>query len=148
MVTIGDTVAQRVIEKKKKQDYKRTARFAVFNFFVVGPAFRTWYYTLERLIRRTNKWAPLKRVLIDQTMFAPFFIAVSILILELMKGNNRTIALYNLRQIYPDILANNYKIWPFAQLINFYLVPSNKRFITYSLIFLIFFINIECISLA
>ena len=41
---------------------------------VIGPVLRSWYLTLERIVPGTAKTAGFKKMLLDQSLFAPVMI--------------------------------------------------------------------------
>lgn len=65
-MSLGDYVAQKMIEKKEDFDVKRNARFAALGMIFVSPVLRVWFHFLDQRIGSVGKFAPLKKVIIDQ----------------------------------------------------------------------------------
>lgn len=127
LMSMGDVLAQVYIEDKKKDyDIIRTARFFFFGTIYVGPALRTWYLTMERIIGVSRNTALLK-VAADQGCFAPVFLSTFIAGMEFLRGGKLTEIKNKIKQDFVPVLITNYKIWPAVQICNFYLVPFHLR---------------------
>lgn len=75
----GDVIAQKYVEKRKTIDIERLAKFSSIGFFIGGPGLRWWYGVLDKLIKGPNKSIlVLKKVGLDQFVFAPLFLVSSI----------------------------------------------------------------------
>ncbi|VDM63627.1 unnamed protein product, partial [Angiostrongylus costaricensis] len=84
---------------------------------------------LER-VKGSQKIVPLKRLAIDQVcFFAPPFHATILIVLRMLEGVGVNESCERMRNDWWTIYANNLKIWPAVQLINFYLIPLNMRVI-------------------
>lgn len=71
----GDVIAQKYVEKKKKIDIERLAKFSSIGFFIGGPGLRLWYGVLDKVVKGSNKSIlVLKKVGLDQFVFAPLFL--------------------------------------------------------------------------
>lgn len=149
----GDVIAQTFIEKKDLSNYAwiRTAQFAGIGFFICvsytnqqflfvtslyqlniynfkGPGLRFWYGSLNNIYKTGSKTTiTLKKVAIDQMIFAPIFLAALLTVIGTLQGNPPGKVITKLQKEYPDILASNYKVWPIVQLINFYVIPLNYQ---------------------
>jgi len=55
---------------------KRAAIFAALGGLLVGPALHAWYGTLGRLVTATGAAGSVQKLLLDQFLFAPAFIAL------------------------------------------------------------------------
>lgn len=125
----GDLIAQSIVEKKPFENinWLRTAQFASVGLFVGGPGLRTWYGILNKYVGSQGPAATLKKVALDQFIFAPVFISVLLVTINGMQGQSMDENINNLKRDYPDVLVNNYKLWPWVQLANFYIVPLNYQ---------------------
>ncbi|XP_018579729.1 protein Mpv17 [Anoplophora glabripennis] len=123
LMASGDVIAQKIIEKRCELNSLRTAQFFALGTVVVGPAVTVWYKLLSRLITDRGKSAALKKMALDQLIFAPTFLAVFIALLNSMQGKDLDFIKKELSCKYKDILISNYKLWPTVQLVNFYMVP-------------------------
>ncbi|KAG7205823.1 hypothetical protein KM043_007764 [Ampulex compressa] len=129
LMAIGDQIAQNVVERRRFEnlDFKRTAQFASIGFFISGPATRTWYGILDKYIGSKGGIVVMKKVLCDQLLFAPSFVAVLLVSIGTLQGNDLKHLRVKLENEYPEILWNNYKLWPMVQLVNFYFVPLHYQ---------------------
>ncbi|XP_034232291.1 protein Mpv17-like [Thrips palmi] len=129
LMATGDVVAQTVIDKRKliELDLGRVARFGAIGTCLVGPSLFTWYGFMERRIGAAGTQALLKKVCADQLLFAPSFIVILLSTIGFSQGLNAKQVQDQLVSTYPDVLINNYKLWPAVQLFNFYLTPFQYR---------------------
>lgn len=88
---------------------------------------RTWYGILNKYVGSRGTTVVLKKVALDQFIFAPIFIGVLLSTIGAMQGQSIEEIKNNLKRDYPDVIVNNYKVWPWVQLANFYLVPLNYQ---------------------
>uniref|UniRef100_A0A914CYS6 Mitochondrial inner membrane protein Mpv17 n=1 Tax=Acrobeloides nanus TaxID=290746 RepID=A0A914CYS6_9BILA len=126
----GDALCQIVVEKRSldKYDVPRTIRFMVLPTFFMAPVLNRWYRVLQR-IGGPPKLVPLKQVLIDQTLFAPWFTATVITSLRLLEGFSLEESWEKMRQDYWSIYKRAIFYWPCVQLFNFYLMPVHFQVI-------------------
>lgn len=114
----------------------------MIGLFFVGPLSHGWYLMLEKLGHRQIRSFPLavsprlpfashipavKKMLIDQTLGATTFTALFFTMTGFLKGQNISEVQQKLRQEYWNTLVLNWTIWPAAMLINFGLIPLDKR---------------------
>ncbi|GFR81184.1 protein Mpv17 [Elysia marginata] len=128
IMSAGDCVSQLAIERKTRRqyDFVRTGRFAVAGLFVFGPVMRGWYLTLDKLYNGT-RLAAIKMMATDQLIMAPTFVGLFISLMAVMRQESLDSIKGKLKRDYSVVLLNNYKIWPMAQLINFYFLPLQHR---------------------
>ena len=94
---------------------------------IIGPVLRTWYLTLDRIVPGTAKTAGFKKMLLDQSLFAPVMICFFFGLTETLAGKRPQDIKQMLQERYIDALITNYKIWPLAQTLNFTFVPIQHR---------------------
>ena len=127
LVAIGDVVTQQCVEKKGiTHNFTRTARMGVVGL-IIGPVFRTWYLTLDRLVPGAAKTAGFKKMLLDQALFAPCMICFFFGVTETLAGKKPSEIKEMLQERYLETMVTNYKIWPLAQTINFTFVPIQHQ---------------------
>ncbi|KAK6057111.1 Mpv17 / PMP22 family protein [Cooperia oncophora] len=126
----GDVCCQLVLERRtsKTYDVYRTGRFFVLGSFFITPALNRWFKVLEK-INGNPKLDPLKRMLVDQFAFAPFFNAVILFNLRILEGYGIEKSWSKMKEDWWTIYSTSLKIWPAVQLANFYLIPLNMRVI-------------------
>ncbi|XP_071857814.1 mitochondrial inner membrane protein MPV17 [Bombus fervidus] len=129
LMALGDQIAQNLVERRKIKDldFIRTAQFGCIGLFLTGPVTRTWYGILDKYIGSKGGIVVLKKVSCDQLFFAPVFLIVLLSTIGILQGNDLEQLKEKLYNEYPDILKNNYKIWPMVQLFNFYFVPLHHQ---------------------
>ncbi|KAI1467655.1 Mpv17/PMP22 family protein [Daldinia caldariorum] len=106
-------------------DFERLTRFMAYGF-VMAPLQYKWFSFLSRAfpITKTSAFAPaMKRVILDQLIFAPFGIACFFTTMTLAEGGGRREVAQKLRDMYIPTLKANYMVWPAVQVINFRLMP-------------------------
>ncbi|KAG8159977.1 hypothetical protein KVR01_010614 [Diaporthe batatas] len=123
----GDVIAQQAVDKKglDKHDLARTGRMVLYGGAVFGPAATTWYKFLAKNVNlKSPNGTILARVALDQGVFAPVFIGVFLSSMATMEGNS---VKEKLDKNYKTALTSNYMLWPFAQAVNFKVVPLEHR---------------------
>ncbi|CAH3181360.1 unnamed protein product [Porites lobata] len=127
LVAAGDLITQQFAEQRgTNHDFRRTARMGVVGL-VIGPVLRSWYLTLERIVPGTAKTAGFKKMLLDQSLFAPVMICFFFSVSETLAGKRPHEIKEMLQERYVQTLITNYKIWPLAQTLNFTFVPIQHR---------------------
>ncbi|XP_066159122.1 protein Mpv17 [Euwallacea fornicatus] len=126
----GDIIAQTIIEGRTLKTYqpKRSIKFTLLGTIFVGPTLTVWYRLLARRFgNEMSTSTTLKKVLSDQLLFAPSFIAVFLTTVNLVNGVSIAQIKKDLPTNYPDIVVANWKLWPAVQLVNFYFVPLTHQ---------------------
>lgn len=125
---IGDIVSQQFVERRGyRHDIKRTVGMASIGIFVVGPAMRYWYILLDRTIRGSRPFDAMKKVLLDQTIFAPSIIATFFCTTGVLFGKSPAEIKLKFKNQYLRTLLTNYYVWPAIQIVNFNFVPLQHR---------------------
>lgn len=125
LMGLGDVIAQTFIDGKQLTQINpmRTLQYSVVGL-VVGPTVGKWYRILEGIY---GKEAVVKKVLTDQLIFSPVFIAILVTSLNLLQGLSWDEAVTKVQNSYFDILLTGYQIWPAVQVVNFYFIPIQYR---------------------
>lgn len=125
----GDVLSQVFVEKKSVNEYKwqHTARFFALGVFMITPALTTWYGILHRKIGSGKGLTAIKKVALDQGLFAPSFLGVFLTVLGLVQGNTFEHIREDLKKNYRDILLANWSVWPAVQIVNFNFVPLHHQ---------------------
>jgi len=135
----GDVLAQVLVERKSwdKFEMKRVGTFFILGACVVTPCVRSWYLTLEKIVKLQGSKGALAKVALDQSLFAPAFIVVFITAASTLNGLTTQEIASNIKRDYTDILLTNWQIWPATQLANFYFVPFQHRILVVNLVALV-----------
>jgi hypothetical protein len=107
-------------------DWRRTLNFAILNTLLVPPVMHWWYGLLSTKIVGTSFVAAIKRVILDQSIFAPLFVAIFFTANLLIDGKIDQLDMKLQNDWFPTLMAN-YSVWIPAQLINFKAVPPPLR---------------------
>ncbi|RDW75028.1 hypothetical protein BP6252_06170 [Coleophoma cylindrospora] len=106
-------------------DFERTTRFMAYGF-MMAPVQLKWFQFLTRAfpITKMSAFGPsMKRMAMDQLVFAPVGIAVFFTAMSLAEGASRRQITHKLRDMYLPTLKANYMVWPLVQVINFRVMP-------------------------
>ena len=126
---VGDVVAQHFVENVSwdKHDIWRTIRLTSAGLLIIGPTFHVWYdmFLSKVFLQRTMKVA-LKKVVLDQGLFAPAFLVVFYCSLGLLELSPVKKTVARLKTEFVPNMAVNYSIWPAIQIVNFYFIQQPK----------------------
>ena len=90
----------------------RTARFSVIGMVYVAPMlYFNYCIMLPRLVPEAAKLATLKKVAIDQTVFASLMTSGFFVIINLMEGNSLRKAAVDIQQKLWTTMLVNWQIW-------------------------------------
>ncbi|MCJ1413327.1 hypothetical protein MMC19_007432 [Ptychographa xylographoides] len=106
-------------------DFERLTRFMGYGF-MMSPVQYHWFGFLNRSfpITKTAMFVPaMKRVALDQLMFAPVGLACFFTFMTLAEGGGRRAVTRKFQDVYLPALKANFMLWPGVQLINFRLMP-------------------------
>ncbi|KAI9683175.1 MAG: hypothetical protein M1829_005966 [Trizodia sp. TS-e1964] len=106
-------------------DFERTARFAAYGLLVATAQYK-WITFLNVAFPKTltSTFIPaLKRVALDQLVFAPASLAWFFTFMTLAEGGGKRAIFQKFEDVYLPALRANFMVWPAVQLINFRLVP-------------------------
>ncbi|XP_071941219.1 mitochondrial inner membrane protein Mpv17-like [Antedon mediterranea] len=129
---ISDIISQQLIEKKglKSHDFIRTLRQTAVGFIITGPLIYKYYKTLEKFVGGHVMVQPIKKMIIDQTLFAPSYICMYFAVIGYTSGMDTTQVKEKLQKDFKSTMIMNWKVWPFVQICNFYFIPLQHRAIT------------------
>ncbi|XP_038202646.1 peroxisomal membrane protein 2 isoform X3 [Arvicola amphibius] len=86
---LGNLLAQMIEKKQKKDsqslDVKGLLRYLVYGFFVTGPLSHYFYLFMDYWIPPEVPLAIVKRLLLDRLLFAPAFLLLFFLIINLLE---------------------------------------------------------------
>ncbi|XP_053606234.1 mpv17-like protein 2 [Plodia interpunctella] len=109
-----------------KYDYKRTMHMGCSGA-AVGVLCHNWYKVLDRFIQGKTVSMVFKKLVLDQLVFSPVMICTFFGSLALFEEN----PVENFRDEVTDKFLTLYRaewmVWPPAQIINFYYLPTRYR---------------------
>ncbi|XP_017059797.1 mpv17-like protein 2 [Drosophila ficusphila] len=126
---VGDTMEQsyeRFIGELPEWNRIRTLRMGISGF-TVGVVCHYWYQYLDYLFpKRTFKVVVIK-ILLDQFICSPLYIAVFFLTMALLEDNSWEELQQEIREKALILYAAEWTVWPLAQFINFLLIKPQYR---------------------
>ncbi|KAF2484344.1 hypothetical protein BDY17DRAFT_295469 [Neohortaea acidophila] len=106
-------------------DFERLIRFMGYGFLWT-PAQHRWYGFLDHTFSGRGGSATastLKRVALDQFLFAPVGLAAFFSFITIAEGGGKRALAQKFQEVYIPALKANYIVWPAVQLFNFGVVP-------------------------
>ncbi|XP_018604469.1 peroxisomal membrane protein 2 isoform X1 [Scleropages formosus] len=144
---LGNLLSQ-VLEKRAKAkrgcqakdiDTFGIARFAVYGVCVTGPISHYFYQLLELLVPSSAPCCMVKRLLLDRLVFAPAFLLLFFVVMNILEGNKWPALQAKLRVSYWPALIMNWKVWTPFQFININFVPVQFRVLFANLVALFWY---------
>uniref|UniRef100_A0A1I8HJK6 Mitochondrial inner membrane protein Mpv17 n=1 Tax=Macrostomum lignano TaxID=282301 RepID=A0A1I8HJK6_9PLAT len=131
----GDLLAQSVEASQQAAkakgtegvNWRRTARLFTLGCCLYGPWLNQWYKFLATRFQG-QRLALVKMVSADQLVMAPCVIGSYLTVVTYLNTADATKVSQQLR-LFPEVLLNNYKVWPAVQTVNFLFVPVHLRLI-------------------
>ncbi|XP_038202648.1 peroxisomal membrane protein 2 isoform X4 [Arvicola amphibius] len=124
---LGNLLAQMIEKKQKKDsqslDVKGLLRYLVYGFFVTGPLSHYFYLFMDYWIPPEVPLAIVKRLLLDRLLFAPAFLLLFFLIINLLEGKDAA----KMRSGFWPALQMNWRMWTPLQFININYVPQQRQ---------------------
>ncbi|EGE80733.1 hypothetical protein RJ035_006604 [Blastomyces gilchristii] len=106
-------------------DFERLTRFMAYGFFMAPIQFQ-WFGFLARSfpITKTHATVPaLKRVAMDQLIFAPIGLVCFFTFMTVAEGGDRRAIVRKFQDVYTPTLKANFMLWPAVQILNFRVMP-------------------------
>ena len=128
IVGVGDIGCQLVLgEDDAKFDWKRFFTFTFLGGALVGPTLHFWYGFLNKIIPGVGTASALKRLAVDQTVFAASFIPIFMTSAMILEGNKlKDIPPAIKREWFPALLAN-WGLWIPGNFVNFRFVAPRLQ---------------------
>ena len=93
----------------------------------IGPCRHFWYQFLDRILPGRTLRIVGKKVLLDQVVFSPVNIGLFLVILGWLEGEQVKTVVKELQEKGGQLLKAEWIIWPPAQLVNFFFLPTKYR---------------------
>ncbi|KMP09685.1 Mvp17/PMP22 family protein [Coccidioides immitis RMSCC 3703] len=106
-------------------DFERLTRFMAYGFFMAPIQFQ-WFGFLSRAFPITKRHATLpalKRVAMDQLIFAPIGLVCFFTFMTIAEGGGRRAVARKFQDVYIPTLKANFMLWPLVQILNFRIMP-------------------------
>ncbi|XP_076882235.1 protein sym-1-like [Bidens hawaiensis] len=133
---VGDLICQILIDQVSSLDIKRVSLFTFLGMALVGPSLHFWYLYLSKLVTTTGASGAFIRLIIDQFIFAPAFIAVFLSTLITLEGRPSQV-LPKLQQEWVSSVIANWQLWIPFQFLNFLFVPQQFQVLAANFIALV-----------
>jgi len=106
-------------------DFERLTRFMAYGFLMAPIQFQ-WFGALSRwfpITKASGTVPALKRVAMDQLIFAPIGLSVFFTFMTVAEGGGRRAVIKKFQDVYVPALRANYLLWPAVQIMNFRVIP-------------------------
>ncbi|XP_069870238.1 peroxisomal membrane protein 2 [Dipodomys merriami] len=129
---LGNLLAQMIEKKQRKENSQNLdvcgpLRYAVYGFFVTGPLSHYFYLFMEHWIPPEVPLATVKRLLLDRLLFAPAFLLLFFLFMNLLEGKGADAFAARMKSGFWPALRMNWRVWTPVQFININYVPLQFR---------------------
>lgn len=127
--SLGDIIEQQYeiyIGEQEKIDPKRTMHMA-FSGAAVGVLCHYWYKILDRFIIGKTVDMVAKKLLLDQFIFSPIMIITFFGSVAMFEENPYENFKEEVRDKFITLYRAEWMVWPPAQIINFYFLPTKYR---------------------
>lgn len=131
--SIGDLTAQTMTDGYPK-DFYRTTRFMFYGSLIFAPLAHRFYGTLGRVFPLNTVSHVVKKLSIDQLIWAPFITSVLFTSISLMEGKTLIHAREKINDRLWDTLLVNWAVWPAVQVVNLSLIPVSYRLLIINLV--------------
>ncbi|XP_035698567.1 mpv17-like protein 2 [Branchiostoma floridae] len=132
LLATGDIIQQTIelagANNGQKRDWRRTGRMCVIGT-MMGPFNHFWYKMLDFYLPGTTFYTITRKILCDQIVAAPFFASFFLIGMGSLEGESIETSIADLKKKFWAIYLADWTVWPPAQAINFYFVPSHLRVI-------------------
>lgn len=126
---IGDLMEQTYevyTKDMEKYVYKRTIHMG-FSGAAVGVLCHHWYKVLDKFIIGKTTDMVIKKLILDQLVFSPIMIVTFFGSLALLEDNPVDNFKEEVAQKFLTLYKAEWMVWPPAQIINFYFLPTRFR---------------------
>lgn len=149
LMAVGNVAAQGIVIAKGKQkniSIRKLMSFIVFGVFISGPLGHAW---LKFLNGRKNKLKGQKLILykiaLDRLAFGPCFNLLQMVFVYKASGQEWPKVWQSLKATFWSAQVLNWKMWPFAQFVNFNFVPPDLQLLYMNLIALVWTVALSSI---
>ncbi|KAI3804077.1 hypothetical protein L1987_32247 [Smallanthus sonchifolius] len=126
--SLGDWIAQ-CYEGKPLFEFDRTRLFrsGLVGFTLHGSLSHYYYQLCEALIPFQDWWVVPAKVAFDQTVWSAVWNSIYFVVLGLLRFESPANIFSELKTTFLPLLTAGWKLWPFAHLITYGLIPVEQR---------------------
>ncbi|XP_035548423.1 mpv17-like protein isoform X2 [Juglans regia] len=126
--SLGDWIAQ-CYEGKPLFEFDRTRMFrsGLVGFTLHGSLSHYYYQFCEALFPFEDWWVVPAKVAFDQTVWAAVWNSIYFVVLGFLRFESPTNIFSELKTTFWPLLTAGWKLWPFAHLITYGLIPLEQR---------------------
>ncbi|GAQ82674.1 hypothetical protein KFL_001190170 [Klebsormidium nitens] len=145
--TLGDWSAQTCEGKPFLEfDRPRMIRSGLVGFCLHGSLSHFYYQAFEAVFPFTAWWAVIIKVGIDQTIWSGIWNSIYYATLGALRAESPTTIWRELRGTFVPMLTAGWKLWPFAHLITYGVVPVEHRLLWVDMVELVWVTMLSMIS--
>ncbi|CAG08513.1 unnamed protein product, partial [Tetraodon nigroviridis] len=131
LTALGNLLSQSLEARKKASNDAicgpAVARYAAYGLFITGPVSHCFYQLMEALIPATDPHCIIKRLLLDRLFFAPGFLLIFYLVMNVLELKGWKELEAKLKGSFWTALKMNWKVWTPFQFVNINFVPVQFR---------------------
>lgn len=126
--SLGDWIAQ-CYEGKPLFDFDRARMFrsGLVGFTLHGSLSHYYYYFCEALFPFQDWWVVPVKVLFDQTVWAAIWNSIYYVVLGFLRFESPVNIFSELKATFWPMLTAGWKLWPFAHLVTYGVIPVEQR---------------------
>ncbi|KAJ9568122.1 hypothetical protein OSB04_004088 [Centaurea solstitialis] len=145
--SIGDWIAQ-CCEGKPLLEFDRTRMFrsGLVGFSLHGSLSHYYYYFCEELFPFQDWWVVPVKVAFDQTAWAAVWNSIYYVVVGLLRFESPVTIFSELKTTFWPMLTAGWKLWPFAHIITYGVVPLEQRLLWVDCVELIWVTILSTIS--
>ncbi|XP_047967810.1 protein SYM1-like isoform X1 [Salvia hispanica] len=126
--SVGDWIAQ-CYEGKPLFEFDRTRMFrsGLVGFTLHGSLSHYYYQFCEALFPFKDWWVVPAKVAFDQTVWSAVWNSIYYVVLGFLRGESLEKIVIELKATFVPLLTAGWKLWPFAHLITYGVIPVEQR---------------------
>jgi len=140
---LGDLIEQK-LEKKQSQlkrppiNWNRTLHMSTSFGLTSGFLCHFWYNYLDKALPGRGLKVVVRKIVFDQVLFSPICITACLLVAGRLENQSSSYLLSQTIQVGGRLYLAEWVIWPPAQFVNFYFLPTRFRVLYDNIISLVY----------
>jgi len=140
---LGDLIEQRLEKrqnplKKPQINWSRTLHMSTSFGLTSGFLCHHWYNYLDRVLPGSGIKIVLKKIVFDQVLFSPVLIAACLLVDGRIGNQSSSNSFSHSLRLGGQLYLAEWVVWPPAQFVNFYFLPTRFRVLFDNIVSLIY----------